>query len=219
MLVACWSSKGGAGTTVVAAALALLLGRAAPDGALLVDLAGDVPAGPRAARSGRSRASPGWLAAGADVPADALGRLEVAAGDGLALLPRGRRRRSPPDRAEVLARAARPPTPRPVVVDCGTDPSGVALAVAAGATRSILVTRACFLSLRRAMRAAAATLGGRAPRRAGPRPHAAPTSRTASARRSSPRSRSTRRWPAPSTPACWPPACRAALARELGRAA
>jgi hypothetical protein len=38
---------------------------------------------------------------------------------------------------------------RDVVVDCGTDPSGVALVVAARASRSILVTRPCFLALRR----------------------------------------------------------------------
>lgn len=43
MLVVCWLPKGGVGTSVVAAALAL---RAAADGTetLLVDLAGDQPA-------------------------------------------------------------------------------------------------------------------------------------------------------------------------------
>ena len=40
---------------------------------------------------------------------------------------------------------------RPVVADCGTGPDGAALAIAAGATRSVLVTRACFLALRRAV--------------------------------------------------------------------
>ena len=90
----------------------------------------------------------GWLAAGPDVPPDALHRLEVRAADGLELLPRGD---GPmlPDRAEVLARLLAADG-RDVVVDCGTDPSGVALVVAASATRSVLVTRACFLSLRRA---------------------------------------------------------------------
>ena len=43
VLVTCWSVKGGSGTTVVAAALALSLARR-DEGALLVDLAGDVPA-------------------------------------------------------------------------------------------------------------------------------------------------------------------------------
>ena len=148
MLTACWSSKGGAGTTVVAAALALLLGRRSPDGAILVDLAGDQPAvlglpepdGPGLA---------GWLAAGADVPPDGLARLEVPAGSGVRLLPRGR---GPllEERAEVLTRLLAA-DPRPAVADCGTDPSGAALLVAAGATRSLLVTRPCFLALRRAL--------------------------------------------------------------------
>ena len=53
-------------------------------------------------------------------------------------------------RADVLAALLASDT-RPVVADCGTDPTGAALAIAAGATRSILVTRPCFLSLRRAL--------------------------------------------------------------------
>jgi hypothetical protein len=35
-------------------------------------------------------------------------------------------------------------------VDCGTQPAGVAHAVASAADRSLLVTRPCFLALRRA---------------------------------------------------------------------
>jgi MinD-like ATPase involved in chromosome partitioning or flagellar assembly len=148
MLVACWSSKGGAGTTVVATTLALLLSRRVERGALLVDLAGDGPAalglpepdGPGVA---------GWLRAGADVPPDALARLEEPAGGGLALLPRGTGDLDP-TRADVLTTLLAADA-RSVVVDCGTDPHGTALTVAAGATRSILVTRPCFLSLRRAL--------------------------------------------------------------------
>lgn len=150
MLVACWSSKGGSGTTVVAASLALVLARRAPDGALLVDLAGDAPAAlglPEPDGPGLT----GWLAAGSDVPADALPRLEEPAGAGLAILPRGSGELAP-ERAEVLT-ALLATDPRPVVVDCGAAPTGAALAVASGATRSILVTRACFLSLRRALSA------------------------------------------------------------------
>jgi MinD-like ATPase involved in chromosome partitioning or flagellar assembly len=150
MLVACWSSKGGAGTTVVAASLALLLSRGAPQGALLVDLAGDSPAAlglPEPDSPGLA----GWLGAGSDVPADALGRLEAPVGTGLALLPRGTGELHP-GRAEVLT-ALLANDARPVVVDCGADPTGAALTLAAGATRSVLVTRACFLSLRRALRA------------------------------------------------------------------
>ncbi|MDP9388603.1 MAG: hypothetical protein M3Q48_12005, partial [Actinomycetota bacterium] len=88
MLVACWSVKGGSGTTVVAAALGLLLARAAPAGAVLVDLGGDVPA----ALGVREPVGPGvaeWLEAGPTVGADALGRLEVEVAPGLRLVPRG----------------------------------------------------------------------------------------------------------------------------------
>ena len=148
MLVACWSSKGGSGTTVVAATLALLLARRSPTGALVVDLAGDVPAAlglPDPAGPGVA----GWLAAGAEVPPDSLSRLEQPVVAGLALLARGPGP-LPTERAEVLATLLASDA-RPVVADCGTHPEGAALVVAAGATRSILVTRPCFLSLRRAL--------------------------------------------------------------------
>jgi hypothetical protein len=148
VLVACWSSKGGAGTTVVAAALALLLARRTQGGALAADLAGDLPA----ALGLVEPDGPGladWLAAGEAAPVDALARLEVPACDGLALLARGTGPLSEA-RAEVLATLLAA-DPRPVVVDCGALPAGAALTVAAGATRSILVTRACYLGLRRAL--------------------------------------------------------------------
>lgn len=150
MLVACWSSKGGSGTTVVAASLALVLARRTVDGALLADLAGDIPAAlglPEPEGPGLA----GWLAAGPEVPPDALSRLEHAAGPGLGLLPRGAGALRA-DRSEALA-ALLGADPRPVVVDCGADPEGAAHSLAAAATRSVLVTRACFLSLRRALTA------------------------------------------------------------------
>lgn len=149
MLVACWSSKGGAGTTVVSVSLALLLARRL-GGGLLVDLAGDVPAALGLAEPGGPGIA-GWLAAGPEVPADALHRLEQPAGTDLGLLPRGAGALRA-ERAEVLT-ALLAADGRPVVVDCGADPDGAALTVASGATRSVLVTRACFLALRRAVAA------------------------------------------------------------------
>jgi hypothetical protein len=148
MLVSCWSSKGGAGTTVVAATLALVLGRSRADGALLADLAGDAPAA-LGLCDPDSPGLAGWLSAGPDVPPDALHRIEVRAADGVGLLHRGT---GPllPERADVLARLLAGDG-RAVVVDCGTDPTGAALTVAASATRSLFVTRACFLSLHRAV--------------------------------------------------------------------
>jgi MinD-like ATPase involved in chromosome partitioning or flagellar assembly len=148
MLIARWSAKGGAGTTVVAASLAVLAAREGDAGSLLVDLAGDAPAALGLAEPTGSGVA-GWLSAGRDVPPDALHRLEVPAGGGLTLLPRGEGALLE-DRADVLATLLGADG-RTVVADCGTDPRGAALRVAAGATRSILVTRACFLALRRAL--------------------------------------------------------------------
>jgi MinD superfamily P-loop ATPase len=158
VLVACWSVKGGAGTTVVAASLALLLAREAAAGVVLADLAGDAPAVLGLAEP----SSPGlaeWLGAGDGVPADALARLEVDAAPGLALLPRGEGR-LPPDRAQVLA-ALLDRSPRPAVVDCGRlDGSALGAAtdtavtaVVRHAQHSLLVTRPCYMALRRAVRA------------------------------------------------------------------
>lgn len=150
MLVACWSAKGGAGTTVVAASLALIHARTGRDGALLADLAGDAPAAlglPEPDGPGLAE----WSEAGCEVPPDALTRIEVAAGPGLALLARGRGWLDP-RRADVLA-ALLAADARPVIADCGPAPEGAALAIAAAATRSVLVTRPCFLALRRALAA------------------------------------------------------------------
>ena len=82
MLIACWSVKGGSGTTVVATVLALLHARAG--GALVADLVGDVPAAlgiPEPPGPGLAA----WLAAADDVGADALDRLAVAVAPGLDL--------------------------------------------------------------------------------------------------------------------------------------
>ena len=150
MLIACWSTKGGTGTTVVAASLALLLARTRPGGAAVADLGGDVPA----ALGLLPSAGPGlaeWLAAAPEVPTDALARIEEPAGDGLGLLRRGD---GPlvPGGADSLA-ALLNADPRPVVVDCGRidgEGGGAGMALAAGATRSLLVLRPCFLAMRRA---------------------------------------------------------------------
>ena len=150
MLIACWSPKGGSGTTVVSCGLALVLARTAS--VTLADLAGDVPAAFGVAEP----SGPGlldWLAAGDEVPADGLARLEVEVGPGLTLLPRG----SVPTlaspaapRGEALAEALR--THRDaVVVDCGLAGCPDTLAVAGGADESLLVLRPCYLALRRAL--------------------------------------------------------------------
>ena len=155
MLVACWSAKGGAGTTVVSCSLSLLLARSAERGdAVLVDLAGDVPA-----TLGLAEPSIGvgeWLAAPSDVDADALGRVAVDAGEGLSVVGAGAATCAAPgaDRAAALA-AALAALDATVVVDCGvlTSSSSLALAVAGAADVSLLVVRPCYVSLRRAIAA------------------------------------------------------------------
>jgi MinD-like ATPase involved in chromosome partitioning or flagellar assembly len=150
VVVCCWSAKGGAGTTVVATALAILLARSSPGGALLVDLAGDAPAVAGLPLDSTCAGVSDWLREGQLVPADALARLEVVAGRGLAIVPRGR---GPlrVDRAHALA-AVLAADPRPVVVDAGLMSSdGLVPILAAAATESLLVTRPCFLAIRHAI--------------------------------------------------------------------
>ncbi|HVF75321.1 MAG TPA: hypothetical protein VM938_09750 [Acidimicrobiales bacterium] len=143
MAVACWSAKGGSGTTVIAAALALLRARSSPGGAVLVDLGGDAPH----ALGLPPPAGPGvrdWLAA-PDAEPEALDRLLIDAGGGLRVLPVGNGSGSS-DRlvAALLARDD-------VVVDCGPPSCGLGMAVAAAMPVSLLVLRPCFLGLRRAL--------------------------------------------------------------------
>jgi len=162
MLFACWSPKGGSGTTVVSCGLALVLARTQPQprpaGVLLADLSGDVPA----VLGLPTPATPGlvdWLAAGPDVPGAALGRLEVDAGPGLRLLAWGGELSAAAataaagaERGEALAEALAAGG-RAVVADCGSAAGGAALAVAAAADVSLLVLRPCYLALRRALAA------------------------------------------------------------------
>jgi Mrp family chromosome partitioning ATPase len=150
VFVACWSVKGGSGTTVVAASLALVLARRA-QGALLVDLRGDAPAVlgvPEPTGPGLSD----WLSAGEQVPADGLARIEVPVVAGLSLVPLGSGSLGHPERADVLA-AMLASERRAAVVDCGRLDLEVSRVLAASATHSLLVTRACYLALRRAVAA------------------------------------------------------------------
>lgn len=146
-MLAVWSPKGGSGTSVVAAALSLVLARRG--GCRLVDLAGDQPAVfalPSAPGTGVAE----WLAMGADAPAAALDRLAVEASPGLALLPRGGV--LPADvapgagrrLAEALAAGPR------AVADLGTADHPVASEIAAAARPLLAVLRPCYLALRRA---------------------------------------------------------------------
>lgn len=157
MLIACWSPKGGSGTTVIACGLAAVLSRTtrSSSGVVLADLGGDAPSVlglPEPTGPGLAE----WLAAGPDVAATALSRLELDAGGGIRLLPRGAVAGSAPrpgaGRAEALLEALSGDA-RAVVADCGPAGEGAGLALAAGAGVSLLVLRPCYLALRRALAA------------------------------------------------------------------
>jgi MinD-like ATPase involved in chromosome partitioning or flagellar assembly len=154
VLIACWSSKGGSGTTVVSATLALLLARSSPGDVLLADLAGDIPV----ALGMPDPGGPGlrqWLAA-PDADATALARLETSVDGELSLLAAGADDADAPQpgRADELL-AALAADPRPVIADCGVvsgQPSAGRV-LAAGAGLSLLVLRPCYLAIRRALAA------------------------------------------------------------------
>lgn len=150
----CWSIKGGSGTSVVAAALGL----SSPTPVTLVDLAGDLPAVlglPEPEGPGLHE----WLAS--DAPAAQLYDLSLGVSAGVTLIPTGRSGTGPSSRgrpdagwdherwADVLD--ALTSDDHSVLIDGGTGVPPDALHRLAD--RSLLVTRACYLSLRRAVAA------------------------------------------------------------------
>ena len=142
-LTVCWSAKGGSGTTVVAAALAL----GSSNDSLLIDLDGELPAAlgvPEPSGQGLSD----WFAS--DAPERSILDLAAAVAGTTRLVPRGP--------AAIPRESARWPTlrsflttsPLDVVVDagCGAPPADLI----AEQARKLLVTRPCYLSLLRATR-------------------------------------------------------------------
>lgn len=154
MVTLCWAAKGGSGTTVVATALAL--GSLRPS--LLVDLDGEIPAVlglPEPDRPGVAE----WLAS--DTSADHLAELLVDIGPRTWLLPwRAGRFDDVPERiSDSVARWATlgdwlhdwsNQWGCDVTVDVGTRVPPEQLI--SRADRSLLVTRPCYLSVRRAVR-------------------------------------------------------------------
>jgi MinD-like ATPase involved in chromosome partitioning or flagellar assembly len=141
----CWSAKGGSGTTVVAAALSLVLARQQPT--VLVDLAGDSPA----ALGLPQPAGPGvadWLASPTADTA-ALHRLAVPANDTLQVLPTGTSSPAADGARRAQLAVALAQHPGAVVIDAGTGSPPAELLAAA--TTHLLVTRPCYLALRRAV--------------------------------------------------------------------
>jgi MinD-like ATPase involved in chromosome partitioning or flagellar assembly len=158
LLFALWSPKGGSGTSVVSAALGSFLARRRP--AVLVDLAGDLPAIAGLSPYGPSPQGPlpyptllHWLAAGPTAPSDVLEELVCPLDDRLGLLPLGERLPVGPElRPECGAALAAALAGGPdVVADAGRADHGVQRAFVEVADASVIVLRACYLALRRAV--------------------------------------------------------------------
>lgn len=174
MLLALWSPKGGSGTSVVAAATALV--SAARAETRLADLGGDQPAilglplqppvpqdsvpqdlVPPDSVIGQPEGLARWLAAGATAPAEWLDDMAVPVVPGLDLLPTG------PDAADRIARGFSPEAGAALAValsdgglavldaGSGSDPGGAVQAAIEVADTALMVIRPCYLALRKAV--------------------------------------------------------------------
>lgn len=145
----CWSSKGGSGTTVVSAALALVTAHS--HSTLLVDLRGDLPA----ALGMAEPTGPGvgdWLASPTADTAALLG-LAVPVTDRVHLIPQGCPDVTPDDLRWSALATSLAEADQQVVIDAGLGTPHPAL-LAHGA-QSLLVVRPCYLAMRRTLEATA----------------------------------------------------------------
>lgn len=152
MVTAFWSVTGGSGVTVTTLLTALHLSRRHHESVLIVDLDGEVPAAAGIAvdpAGGPAAGIAEWTRLGSDVRPDSLERLVRPLAPGLEVLPRG----SGPlrgDRVPLLAQLLER-RPGPVVCDLGLLRGTVNRSMLLRAVhRSVLVSRCCYLSLRRA---------------------------------------------------------------------
>ena len=145
-MIVCWSVKGGSGTTVVASTIALMRAAESQRGALLVDLAGDVPAVLGLAES----SGPGindWFANCDHGSRMTLQSIAIQATANLQIIARGLKQLETNANFTELC-AALKTFDLPIIVDAGCGlPSPDLLA---NASSSLLITRPCYLSLRRA---------------------------------------------------------------------
>ena len=145
-MIVCWSVKGGSGTTVVASTLALVQAEQSPRGALIVDLAGDVPAVLGLAEPSGIGVGE-WFAQNENSSRMSLQSIAIQATANLQLISRGAATiDTTANFVELCASLAT--FDMPVVIDAGC---GVVSAdLLARASSSLLITRPCYLSLRRA---------------------------------------------------------------------
>ena len=147
-MIVCWSVKGGSGTTVVASTIALMRAAESQRGALLVDLAGDVPAVLGLAES----SGPGindWFANCDHGSRMTLQSIAIQATANLQIIARGSKQLDAKENRNFTELCAALKTfDLPIIVDAGCGlPSPDLLA---NASSSLLITRPCYLSLRRA---------------------------------------------------------------------
>ena len=156
MLLALWSPKGGTGTSVFAAAVALATVRearereAGPASVRLADLTGDLPA-VLGMGADPMLGLGDWLAAGPEAPGEALARFVVEVAAGVGLLPLGTARPDAPEEAGAALAVVLRDGPWPVVADCGTGRDPAVRACAEVADSTVIVLRPCYLALRRAV--------------------------------------------------------------------
>jgi hypothetical protein len=151
VLLALWSPKGGSGTSVVAASIALVAaGRAE---ARLADLGGDQPAIlglPPLSTAVPGRGLSAWLAAGASAPTEWLDAMAVPVVPRLSLLPLGDD--APPGAPEAGAALGVALRDNGLtVLDAGAGPSPAARGAVEVADTALMVIRPCYLALRRAV--------------------------------------------------------------------
>jgi len=145
MFTVCWSAKAGSGTTVVTCAMALLSARHHAM-ALLVDLAGEAPVALGVAEP----SGPGihdWVAS-STTPPGAIGAIGVTLGDHLQLIAAGSTTAPIDHRRWSILGEYLADLDADVFVDAGPAPPP---ALIAAATQNLLVTRSCYLAVRRAV--------------------------------------------------------------------
>jgi len=145
-MIVCWSVKGGSGTTVVASTLALMQATNSSHGAMIVDLAGDVPAVLGLAEPSGMGASE-WFMHNEHSSRVALPSIAIQATASLRLIPSGVATIGHDANYSEFC-AALASFDIPVIIDagCGVPPAELV----ARASSSLLVTRPCYLALRRA---------------------------------------------------------------------
>jgi hypothetical protein len=154
VLLALWSPKGGSGTSVVAAAMALISARR--EETRLADLGGDQPAilglAFQPSVCGPSGGLAGWLSAGPSTPTEWLDDMAVPVVPGLGLLPRGAEAGGmSPEAGAALAVALRDGGVAVLDAGSGRDHGGAGGAAVEVADAALMVIRPCYLALRRAV--------------------------------------------------------------------